>query len=182
MYKSICCKISSGELDTSNIWIYLRAHQLSDALAQWMQINFAPAYFASGQNVCVCTLHLSGYWHNIHRTAFLKVRGFLISNDHRKRAFTRNLKILQFSAKHSLRNSPLQTCSRNIYMVNIRLRPFLPIRIQDRSISTRWWKNISPENIISPHTHVLPRTKLFQTYQQLFRLHTIFIVNYRGKW
>lgn len=77
-----------------------------------MQINFAPAYFASGQNVCDIALHLSGYWHNIHRIASLKVRGLLISQDHRKRAFARNFKILQFSAKHSLRNGPLQTCSR----------------------------------------------------------------------
>lgn len=147
-----------------------------------MQINFAPAYFASGQNVCDIALHLSGYWHNIHRIAFLKVRRFLISHDHRKGAFTRNLKILQFSAKHYLQNSP-HPCSKNIYIVNIRLRPFMPIRIQDRSILIGDEKISAQQgNIFFPHAHVLSRMKLFQTYQQLFRLHTIFIVNYRGKW
>lgn len=143
-----------------------------------MQINFAPAYFASGQNVCDIALHLSGYWHNIHRIAFLKVRGFLISHDHREGTFARNLQIFQFSAKHSLRNSPHQTCSKNIYIVNIRLRPFIPIRIQDRSILIGDGKISAQQgNIICLHAHVLSRTKLFQTYQQLFRLHTIFIVN-----
>lgn len=82
-----------------------------------MQINFAPACFASGKNVCDIALHRSGYRQNIHCIAFFKVGGFLISHDHRKGAFARNLKILQFSAKHYLRNSPLQARIRNNYIV-----------------------------------------------------------------